>query len=133
MFASGSSSLQLHHCKRAIKREVQPNIYGHTSLLWALWGPIHYFQGYLFFFMLKSVHNNIGCMFGVVILLQNKFGSNHTTLRWYGMMNKYLPENCHSLCSKQNILNKSLQVFTSFIPLLCTKQWLERDAALKMK
>ncbi|XP_075044669.1 mucin-5B-like [Mixophyes fleayi] len=42
----------------------------------ALWGPYHHFQDSLIFFMMKIVLNDIGCIFGVVVLLQNKFGVN---------------------------------------------------------
>ena len=46
---------------------------------------------FLFFFTLKIVLNDFGCIFGVVVLLQNKFGANHTPPWWYCMMDKYLP------------------------------------------
>lgn len=34
----------------------------------ALWGAIHHFQYFLFFYTMKIVHNDFGYMFGVVAL-----------------------------------------------------------------
>lgn len=57
----------------------------------ALWGAKHYFQDSLFFLMLKIILNGILCMFGVVVLVQNKFEANHTHPWWYGITDNYLP------------------------------------------
>lgn len=69
----------------------------------------HHFQDFLFFFTLKIVLNDIGCMFEVVVLLQNKFGSNHT----------YLQENCsHHLMSRvNNTLQFALALSTDLFAL----------------
>lgn len=44
----------------------------------ALWGPYHHFQDSLFVFTLEIVPNDIGSMFGLVVLLQNKSGASQT-------------------------------------------------------
>lgn len=37
------------------------------------------------------VFEHTGCIFGMVLLLQNKYVANHTPPWWYCMMNEYLP------------------------------------------
>ena len=47
----------------------------------ALWGAIPSLPGLLFFFTLKIVLNEYRCMFGVVVTLQNTFGTNQMNPR----------------------------------------------------
>lgn len=53
-------------------------------------GLCHHFQDFFWFLMLKMVLNDLGGMFEVILLLQNKFRANHTPPSWYCMMDKYL-------------------------------------------
>lgn len=53
-------------------------------------GLCQHFQDVFWFPMLKMVLNDLGVMFRVILLLQNKFVANHTPPWWYCMMGKYL-------------------------------------------